>query len=86
MRDWIGTDVYGRLSPRLHLSKGPAKTMIAIVEEGLRADLVVMGTIARTGISGLIIGNTAESILDQLTCSVLAIKLPGFSTPVKLAM
>ncbi len=86
MRDWIGTDVYGRLSPRLHLSKGPAKMMIAIVAEGLRADLVVMGTIARTGISGLIIGNTAESILDQLTCSVLAIKPPGFSTPVKLAM
>jgi universal stress protein E len=60
--------------------------MIAIVAEGLRADLVVMGTIARTGISGLIIGNTAESILDQLTCSVLAIKPPGFSTPLKLAM
>jgi universal stress protein E len=44
--------------------------MIAIVAEGLRADLVVMGTIARTGISGLIIGNTAESILDQLTWAV----------------
>jgi nucleotide-binding universal stress UspA family protein len=49
----------------------------------LQADLVVMGTIARTGISGFIIGNTAESILDQLTCSVLAVKPPGFVTPVK---
>jgi nucleotide-binding universal stress UspA family protein len=52
--------------------------MIAILAEGLRVDLVVKGTIARTGISGLIIGNTAGSILDQLTCSVLAINLLGF--------
>jgi len=37
-----------------------------------------MGTIARTGISGLIIGNTAEAILNQLECSVHAIKPPGF--------
>jgi nucleotide-binding universal stress UspA family protein len=33
----------------------------------------------------LIIGNTAEAILDQLTCSVLAIKPPGFVSPVTVA-
>ena len=33
--------------------------------------------VARTGVSGFIIGNTAEAILDQLACSVLAIKPPG---------
>jgi len=38
------------------------------------ADLVVMGTIARTGIPGFITGNTAESILNQIYCSVLEIK------------
>jgi nucleotide-binding universal stress UspA family protein len=43
-----------------------------------------MGTVARTGIPGLIIGNTAEAILDQITCSVLAAKPPGFVTPVTL--
>ena len=57
--------------------------MIAPLAAGLGADLVVMGAVARTGISGLIIGNTAEAILDQLTCSVLAIKPAGFKTPVK---
>ncbi len=56
--------------------------MIAPLAAELQADLVVMGTVARTGISGLIIGNTAETILNQLTCSVLAIKPPGFNTPV----
>jgi nucleotide-binding universal stress UspA family protein len=43
-----------------------------------------MGTIARTGISGFIMGNTAETILNRLDCSVLAIKPPGFETPITL--
>ena len=50
----------------------------------LQADLVVMGTVARTGIAGLLIGNTAEAILEQVQCSVLAVKPPGFVSPVKL--
>lgn len=84
LRGWIGKDAYDYLSPRVHLPEGPAKKVIAPLAAELRADLVVMGTVARTGISGLIIGNTAEAILDQLTCSVLAIKPPGFKTPVKV--
>lgn len=84
LRDRIGINAYNKLSPSFHLPKGPAKKMIASLATELLADIVVMGTVARTGISGLIIGNTAEAILNQLTCSVLAIKPPGFKTPVKL--
>ena len=47
-------------------------------------DLVVMGTVARSGVSGIIMGNTAEQILDQLGCSVLALKPEGFVCPIKL--
>lgn len=73
------------LMPRLHLTKGPAKMVIAPLAAKLRAHLIVMGTlVARTGISGVFIGNTAETILDQLTCSVLAIKPHGFETPVSV--
>jgi nucleotide-binding universal stress UspA family protein len=43
-----------------------------------------MGTVARTGIPGFIMGNTAETILNQIDASVLAIKPPGFGTPVTL--
>ncbi|OPL14582.1 MAG: universal stress protein [delta proteobacterium ML8_D] len=84
LQGWIGKEAYDYLSPSLHLPEGPAKKVIAPLAEQLRADLVVIGTVARTGISGIIIGNTAEAILDQLRCSVLAIKPPGFKTPVKL--
>jgi len=85
LRNRIGPEAYDRLSLRFHLPRGPAKKIIANLAAELQADIVIMGTVARTGISGLIIGNTAEAILDQLDCSVLAIKPPGFSTPVRLS-
>jgi nucleotide-binding universal stress UspA family protein len=53
-----------------------------VVGEGI--DLVVMGTVARRGIAGLLIGNTAERILRKLPCSVLAVKPDGFVSPVGL--
>ncbi len=82
--DRIGTAAYKQLSPNFHLLKGSAKKVIPPFAAELQADLVVMGTVARSGIPGLIIGNTAETILNQLDCSVLAIKPPGFKTPVTL--
>ena len=51
--------------------------------ENYDIDLIIMGTVGRVGIPGLIIGNTAESILEQTKCSILAIKPEGFKTPVK---
>ena len=47
-------------------------------------ELTVMGTVGRTGIPGMIIGNTAEAILSRVKCSVLAVKPPDFETPVSL--
>ena len=46
-------------------------------------DLVVMGTVGRTGISGFITGNTAERLLPRISCSILAIKPEGFKSPVE---
>ncbi len=72
------------LKPQTHLLKGWARKEIPLLATKLGADLVVMGTVARTGIPGLIMGNTAETILNQIDCSVLAVKPPGFTTPVTL--
>jgi universal stress protein E len=85
LKQSIGDDAYDRLNPRFHLPRGLAQNVIPQAASELHADLVVMGTVARTGISGFFIGNTAEAILDQLTCSVLAVKPPGFVSPVKIA-
>jgi nucleotide-binding universal stress UspA family protein len=72
------------LKPQTHLVKGWARQVIPGLAKHIKADLVVMGTVARTGIPGFIMGNTAETILNQLDCSVLAIKPAGFVTPVTL--
>lgn len=72
------------LKLQVHLLKGSADEEIPLLSKKIDADLVVMGTVARTGISGFFIGNTAEAILNQLNCSVLAIKPQGFQTPVTL--
>lgn len=83
LTDQIGKEAYDRLSPQFHLRRGAASTVIPEIAKQLQADLVVMGTVARTGIAGLFIGNTAEAILEQLQCSVLAVKPPGFVAPIK---
>lgn len=53
-----------------------------VVSEGI--DIVVMGTVARAGIAGMLLGNTAERILRKLPCSVLTVKPDGFVSPVGL--
>jgi universal stress protein E len=52
-----------------------------VAAEGV--DILVMGTVARGGIPGLLIGNTAERVLRRITCSVLAIKPDDFVSPVR---
>lgn len=63
---------------------GDAHVVIPQLVEREHEDLVVMGTIARTGVPGLIIGNTAEKILRRIQCSLVAVKPDGFVTTVKL--
>jgi len=77
-------DAVDYLKPKLHLIKGDAKHIVPTAARELDVDLVVMGTVARTGIAGFFMGNTAENILTQLNCSVLTVKPPGFISPVTL--
>ena len=78
----MGKQASRYIDPTTHLLKGSARKEIPGLAKRIEADLVVMGTVARTGVSGFIMGNTAETILNQIDCSVLAIKPPGFKTPV----
>ncbi len=69
---------------RVHLYEGAAEIMIPDFAKKKRIELIVMGTVCRTGIEGFFIGNTAEKVLQQIDCSVLTVKPDGFVTPVKL--
>ncbi len=70
--------------PQGHVIKGDPRKVVSSRAQLLDIDLVVMGTVARTGIKGFIMGNTAESILSQLDCSVLTVKPSGFVSPITL--
>jgi universal stress protein E len=69
---------------RLELRRGDAEDVIPEFVVSESTDLVVMGTVARTGIAGFVIGNIAERLLQRLPCSVLAVKPEGFVSPVTL--
>ncbi len=68
----------------VHLIKGRAGEVIPAFVEKREVDLVVIGTVARGGIPGLFIGNTAEKVLSEVDCSVLTLKPEGFETPIKV--
>ncbi|MDN3380749.1 MULTISPECIES: universal stress protein [unclassified Pseudoalteromonas] len=84
LKHTLGQKSYNFLSLRAHIIKGTAEEELPKAAQAVDADLVVMGTISRTGVAGLVIGNTAETILNQLDSSILAVKPKGFISPISL--
>jgi nucleotide-binding universal stress UspA family protein len=73
-----------RGSVHVHMIKGRAADVILDQAQALRPDLVVMGTVVRTGLHGILMGNTAETVIRQAQCSILALKPSGFVSPVQV--
>ena len=59
---------------RVHLVKGHPDQVIPPFAMAHMIDTLVMGTVARSGLAGFIIGNTAERILEAPPCAVLVVK------------
>lgn len=68
--------------PIVHLLKGDPAEQLAGLTQKKHIDLVVMGTVTRTGVAGLLMGSTAERVLQKVDCSVVAVKPDGFISPV----
>jgi universal stress protein E len=68
-------------SRRHVVARHPVDAIPAMVKK-LGCDIVVMGALARSGLKGLFIGNTAERLLDDLPCDLLVVKPPGFKSQV----
>ncbi|MBV7574972.1 universal stress protein [Pseudomonas sp. PDM32] len=58
----------------LHIEEGPADVLIPFMVRKLQAAVTVIGTVARSGLSGALIGNTAEVVLDAVESDVLVLK------------
>jgi len=82
--DKAGKEIADYIKPTIHLVKGLAKNKIPELVKEQQIDLIMMGTVGRTGLPGFIMGNTSETILNRIDCSVLAVKPEGFISPVSV--
>jgi len=69
---------------QVHLLEGGAAELIPAMAKRKKVDVIVMGTVCRTGVAGFFIGNTAEKVMRQVDCSVLTVKPDTFVTPLKV--
>lgn len=68
-----------------HLSWGTPWQEISRLASELTVDLITMGTVGRSGLPGLFMGNTAEKVLSHCDCSILTFKPAGFQSPIPTA-
>lgn len=66
-------DSFGVALNHFHVQRGDAKRVIVEKANALKADIVVLGVSARSGVQGVLVGSTAQKILDKLDCDVLAV-------------
>ena len=64
------------------LVKGKPKLIIPEFVNSNDIDIVVMGTIGRSGIPGLLIGNTSETVLQAVHSSVITLQPENWVSPV----
>lgn len=57
-----------------HIEFGAPEKRIPSKANNVKADLVVMGSVGRSGLQGLLVGNTAEKVLNNLRTDILVIK------------
>ena len=65
-----------------HVKEGLPEDVIPNIANEIDAELVIIGTVGRLGLSAALIGNTAEHVIDAIDCDVLAIKPEGFESPI----
>lgn len=81
---WFERELPYATIPQWHVVKGSARQVIPGFIESHDIELLVMGSVARAGIPGFLIGSTAESVLGDVDCSVLTVKPDGFVSPIEL--
>ncbi|MBC7965063.1 MAG: universal stress protein [Fuerstia sp.] len=68
--------------PEIRVISGAPEPAIMELIEQESIDLLIMGTIGRAGIRGVLTGNSVERLLPRLQCSLLAVKPDDFQCPV----
>ncbi|MEM7308071.1 MAG: universal stress protein [Planctomycetota bacterium] len=64
------------------LCDAPVRAILDTIDADM-PDLLVLGTVSRGGLAGLLVGNTAEKVLARAATSILAVKPDDFVCPVE---
>ncbi len=75
----------GRLRFRSHMVMGDPGHALPEAVADLGGALLVIGSANRSGVAGLFIGNTAETVIDRAPCDVYVVKPEGFETVIASA-
>lgn len=68
-----------------HLIRGSSAEAISRAARKTHSAIVVMGAVSRSGLKRVFIGNTAETVMDQIRCDLLVVKPKHFSRRVRRA-
>ncbi len=66
----------------IHIGRGAPSKILQEAVDHLKPALLVIGTLSHTGIAGMLVGSTAERMLESVDCSILALKPDGFVSPI----
>lgn len=85
LHDQISQTDYRTLENGLqaHVKTGTASQSLLQAINELDIDVLILATRARDGLAGIVFGNTAEQLLWDVPCSVLAIKPDTFQSPIR---
>lgn len=71
-----------KLTPKLWMSEGIPSEKIDEAAKELSADVVVMASVAKPGLGGMLLGSTADKVCSRIETGLLLVKPEGFVSPV----
>lgn len=78
LQEWCDESLAPETLRAIHVRWGTPWKVIAERARRWRCDLAVLGAVGRSGVPGVLIGNTAEKTLNHCDCSILTVKSPEF--------
>jgi len=63
----------------IHLEAGGVNEVLCRLARELHIDMMTMGAVSRGALRSIVVGSTAESVLERLSCDLLIVKAPNFA-------
>lgn len=73
------TASYRLPAANIHLEAGGASEVLCRLARHYEIDIMALGAVSRSGLKRILIGSTAETVLEQLPCDLLVVKSPNFA-------